>query len=81
MTALADRKKRLAAAQVAVLIEHRVDQGAITIDRAVEVLPTTVHANIRLVDVPALTDSAFQLRRSSSASTGVSLASQSRTAS
>jgi hypothetical protein len=33
--AFADRKRSLAAAQVAVLAEHYVDQGAITIDRAV----------------------------------------------
>jgi hypothetical protein len=36
--------------------EHHIDQGAITIDRAVEVVRMAVGANIRLVQVPATTD-------------------------
>jgi hypothetical protein len=31
-----------------VLTQHHVDQGAITIDGAVEVLPMAVHPNIRV---------------------------------
>jgi hypothetical protein len=42
-----------------VLAEHHVDQGAVTVDRAVEILPTTVHPNIRLVGVPAASDFAL----------------------
>jgi len=42
--------------EVAVLAEHDVDQGAISIDRAVEVLPLAVHTNVRLVDIPTTTD-------------------------
>ena len=69
MTAFADRKKRLAVARLRCSLRH-VDQGAITIDRAVKVLPTAVHPNIRLkLTLP------FRLRRSSSASSGVSFVS------
>jgi hypothetical protein len=36
-----------------VLAQHDVDQGAITIDRAVEIFSTAVRPDVRLVDVPA----------------------------
>jgi hypothetical protein len=42
--------------EVAVFAQHDVDQGAITIDRAVEIFPTAVHPDVRLVDVPAPSD-------------------------
>jgi hypothetical protein len=45
--------------EVAVLAQHDVDQGAITIDRAVEIFPTAVHPDVRLVDVPAPSDFAL----------------------
>ena len=65
-------KEALGCRQVAVIAEHHVDQGTVTIDRTIQVLPTTVHLP------PTLP---FRLRRSSSVSAGVSFVSQSRTAS
>ena len=35
------------------LAEHDIDQRAITVDRAIKVLPITVYPDIRLVDIPA----------------------------
>jgi hypothetical protein len=36
-----------------------VDQGAIAIDRAIQIPPTTTHPNVCVVDVPASADFAF----------------------
>ena len=47
-------KETLGRGEVAVLAEHDVDQGTITIDRAIEVPPIAMHPNIRLVDIPVL---------------------------
>ena len=74
-------KEALGCGQIAMLTEHYVNQDAIAIDRAVKVLLLAVDPNIRLVDVPATPTLPLRLRRNSSASTGVSFASQSRTAS
>src|SRR6516165_312831 len=74
-------KEGLGGGKVAVLTQHHVDQGASAIDRAIQIPPTTTHPNVCLVDVPASADFAFRRRRRFSANAGVSLASQSRTAS
>ena len=71
----------LRSGKVAVLTQHHVNQGASAIDRAIQIPPTTTHPNVCLVDVPASADFAFRRRRRFSANAGVSLASQSRTAS
>ena len=47
-------KETLRRGEVTVLAEHDVDQGAVAIDRAIEVLPLAAHPNIRLVDVPCV---------------------------
>ena len=52
-------KEALGRSEVAALAEHHVYQGAITIDRAIEVLPVAVHPNIGLVAVPAAANFAF----------------------
>jgi hypothetical protein len=50
-------KETIASGQV--LTENHVDQGAIAIDRAVEVLTTAVYPKIRLVEIPATADFAL----------------------
>src|SRR5271166_5616432 len=52
-------KETLGRGEVAVLAEHNVDQGAIAIGCAIEILPLAVHPNIRLVDIPATVDFAL----------------------
>jgi hypothetical protein len=52
-------KEGLCGGEVAVFAQHHVDQGAIAIDRAVEIFPTAVHPDVRLVDVPAPPDFAL----------------------
>ena len=74
-------KEGLGRGEVAVLAQHDINQGAIAIDRTIQILPAGVHPDIGLVDVPASADFALRLRRRSSARAGVSFASQSRTAS
>src|SRR5271166_1348990 len=65
--------------KVTMLDQHDVNQGAI--DHAIEIPPSAPHPDIRLVDVPAGPTLPLRRRRRFSASAGVSLASQSRTAS
>src|ERR1700735_685650 len=67
--------------KVTMLAEHDVNQGAVAIDRAIEIPPSAPHPDIRLINVPAGANPAFASPRRFSASAGVSLASQSRTAS
>jgi hypothetical protein len=45
-------KEGLCRGEVAMFAEHYVDQGAIAIDRAIQIHPASVHPDIRLVDVP-----------------------------
>src|SRR5208282_4823759 len=45
--------------EVTVLAEHHVDQGTIAIDRAVKILPATMHADVGFVDVPTPADFAL----------------------
>jgi hypothetical protein len=52
-------KEGLGGGKVAVLTQHHVNQGASAIDRAIQISPTTTHANVCLVDVPASADFAF----------------------
>ena len=52
-------KEGLGGGKVAALTQHHVDQRAIAIDRAIQILPMTTHPNICLVDVPASADFAF----------------------
>jgi hypothetical protein len=52
-------KEGLGGGKVAVLTQHHVDQGAIAIDRAIQIPPTTTHPNVCLIDVPASADFAF----------------------
>ncbi len=46
-------KEDLGDGEIAVFPQHHVDEGAIAIDCAVEILPAAVHPDVRLVDVPA----------------------------
>jgi len=39
--------------EITVLAQHHVDQGAIAIKRAIQILPTVVDRDIRLVDISA----------------------------
>ena len=52
-------KEALGCGEVAVLEQHDVDQGAIAIDRTIEISPIAVHPNIRFVDIPATADFAL----------------------
>jgi hypothetical protein len=38
--------------EVAMLAQHDINQGTVAIDRAVQILPTGVHPDIRRVDIP-----------------------------
>src|SRR3954470_19493600 len=69
----------LGGGHIAGLTEIDIDQGAVAVDRPVEIAPFTGHLDVRLINVPAPL-LARRLRRPS-ASRGASLASQSRTAS
>src|SRR3954451_3011843 len=80
---LGDRSGRaeefLGGSHVAGLAQVDVDQGAVAVDRPVEIAPLSGDLDVGLIDVPAPLP-ARRLRRPS-ASSGASLASQSRTAS
>ena len=52
-------KERLRRRHVASLAQPDVDQGTRTIDRAVQIAPTAIDFNVRLVGVPALSNPAF----------------------
>src|SRR5271165_7496773 len=41
------------------LAQHHVDQGAVAINRAIQILPASVHPDIGFVDVPATAYAAF----------------------
>src|SRR6266481_3231961 len=49
-------KEGLGGGKVAALTQHHVNQRAIAIDRAIQILPMTTHPNICLVDVSASAD-------------------------
>src|SRR5580698_2631261 len=66
---------------IAVLAEHHVDQCAGAIDGAVEITPVPMDFDVGFVDVPAAAGPAVSASPRLSANAGVSLASQSRTAS
>src|SRR5580692_10860781 len=65
--------------KVTMLAQHDVNQGAVAIDRAIQIPPSAPHPDIRLINVPAGPTLPLRRRRRFSASAGVSLASQSRT--
>src|ERR1700749_4750451 len=54
-------KECLGGSEVAVLAQHDVDQGTVTIDRAIQIPPLAADSDIRLVDEPAAAHSAFAL--------------------
>ena len=78
MAMLAQVGVGLGGGKVAVLTQHHVDQGASAIDRAIQIPPITTHVSSTYQLRPTLP---FRRRRRFSANAGVSLASQSRTAS
>jgi hypothetical protein len=54
-------KECLGGSQVAVLAQHDIDQGAVTIDRPIQIPPLAAHSDVRFIDIPAATDPAFAL--------------------
>src|SRR6185437_6884908 len=56
---LSRSKEGLCRSKVAVLTQHHVDQGAVAVNRAIQILPTGVHPDISLIDVPASADFAL----------------------
>ena len=52
-------KECLGGSEVAVLAEHDVHQSAITINRAIEILPPATLRDVRLVNIPTAARSAF----------------------
>src|SRR5215475_3006125 len=52
-------KERLGSGHVTVLIQHDIDQSAVTIDRAIQIPPLPANPNIRFINIPAGTNSAF----------------------
>src|SRR5262249_13715384 len=56
---LGGSKERLGSSQVTVLAHHDIDQCAVTINRAIQISPLPANPDVRLIDVPAGTDSAL----------------------
>ena len=52
-------KECLGGSKVTVLAQHDVDQGAVAIDRAIQIPPSATHPDIRLINVPAGAHPAF----------------------
>jgi hypothetical protein len=59
VTVLVDRKNALAGSQIAVLAQHDVDQGAVAVDRPIQIPPLTTHSDVRFIDIPAAAHSAL----------------------
>ena len=78
---LSGLEERHCGRHIAMLAEHHIDQRAVAIDGAVEIAPVPVNLDVRLVDIPTFPDLAAPATAQPSANAGVSLASQSRTAS
>src|SRR5215469_14138583 len=56
---LGGSKARLGSGQVTVLAQYDIDQCAVTINRAIQISPLPANPDVRLIDVPAGTDSAL----------------------
>src|SRR5215469_475997 len=56
---LGGSKARLGSGQVTVLAQHDIDQCTVTINRAIQISPLPANPDVRLIDVPAGTDSAL----------------------
>src|SRR5579859_6540568 len=56
---LGGSKERLGSSQVTVLAQHNIDQCAVTINRAIQISPLPANPDVRLIDIPAGTDSAL----------------------
>ena len=67
--------------KLTMLAVHDVNQGAVAVDRAIQIPPSAPHPNICLVDIPAWANPASASPTQVLGERGVSLASQSRTAS
>jgi hypothetical protein len=52
-------KERLGGSQVAMLTSHDIHQGAIAIDRAIQIPPLPAYSDVRLINVPAAAEPAF----------------------
>src|SRR6202034_2551741 len=78
---LGQSKECPGSSKVTMLAQPDVNQGAVAINRPIQIPPSAPHPDIRLINVPAGANPAFASPRRFSASAGVSLASQSRTAS
>ena len=74
-------EERLRSRHVTVLAEHHVDQRAVAVDGAIEIAPMPVHLDVLFVTYQLFPIRPRRRRRRPSAKPGVSLASQSRTAS
>ena len=53
MTAFAE-KERLGSGEITVLAQHHIYQGAVSIDRPIEITPATVDLDVGFVDIPTL---------------------------
>jgi hypothetical protein len=67
--------------KVTMLAQPDVNQGAVAIDRAIEIPPSATHPDIRLINLPAWANPAFALPTQVLGKRWRQLASQSRTAS